>query len=118
MQPAAAGRRAGARKILAPIFAGFVPCNPDASAAIPRYAGVKLRFRLGGDRDQFAELASIERAQVDIVVAGPVTVPGDPCRAVRVERDRGLPIVARARRDARLRAPAIVRKPARVTLSA
>src|SRR5271168_5421974 len=100
MKTTAAGSGADRRKVLAPILLRLIPGDPYAALRIDGDRSVELRRRLGGHRHDRPKLASVERAQVNIVVAGRVAVPGNPGAAVRAERHHRLPIVARADRDA------------------
>ena len=105
VQSAAARRGADFGKILAPVLVRFVPRHPDAAFAVHRHGRVELRRGLGGHGDHAAQLAAVEGAQVDVVVAGLVAIPGDPGDAVFVQRDSRLPIVTAAGGNLRLRAP-------------
>src|SRR5713226_3645190 len=114
MQATASGRRAYLREIFAPVSIGLVPRHPDTSLAIHGHRRVELRRWLGGDRDNIARFAAVERAQVHVVVAGGIAIPRNPSDALSVERHGRLPIVAIAHRDLRFRSPRALRVSPRV----
>ena len=89
----AARRGADFGEVLAPILIGFIPGDPDAILAIDRDRASGTAPWVRWSWRSRRPASSVEGAEIYIVVAGLVAIPGDPGSSRAVERDCGIPIV-------------------------